>query len=531
MRNVSISLMVATLAFLLSTQTADAGPLDMSSEQDYVEQTYIPTIQGRLPANTSTATTMLGAAATGAQKPFYGGADAAEIGVALIKDLGIITGDPTEFLAAMEFSVIGLCYKLQFIPIPPFVIVKFAPYYGYYWPTTTNEMADTYQSEYIPEQILTLLRGTVGIEELLYPHVQGDEAAIATLGLDAPTAVARAGRVATRNPAIEKPEKAQVIDLVKSLDPELRLHSGSDGSMNQKEWRYMPNILQILYAEGGSFGLMDHKRNYSRTTPIIFSELSILQDLTRIAESSNYLFPEIMGAMESVSAIGGGLVNQQVGLKGNPGRCIGHNIVKGNTPSVEFFSLLGRINQGLAYSVPHSNSDLCTENIGSDYPVTTFSDTPVSGMPFLSFIRSNNLLGHKDLEFLTGGVRRGFFDYKKYQRNGWRADKLQFRDSNKDGYARFLINRQRNTIWQASMGDKESWVASANNSPESFLSAKHRPGVDLLDPGRTVLYQWSGFRQCKRSYKPLLLFGITDEKKNPELRGTEQWPGGGGGRI
>ncbi len=531
MRTLRRTTLATLIALLVSTGMAEAGPLDISSEVDYVERTYIPTTQGRLPAAQPEAAAMLTAGAAGTQKPFYGGANASEIGLALIKDLGIITRDPTEFLAAVEFSVIGLCYKLQFIPVPPFVIVKFAPYYGYYWPTTTNEMADTYQSEYIPEQILSLLRGTIGIEELLYPHVQGDEAGISALGLDAPTAVARAGRVATRNPEFEKPEKADVVDLVKSLDPELRLHSGSDGLMNHKEWRAMPNLLQILYAEGGGFGLMDHKRDYARKTPIIFSELSILQDLTRVAEASNYLFPEVMGAMESLSGVGGGALNQQVGLKGNPARCIGHNIVKGNTPSVEFFSLLGRINQGIAYSVPHSNSDLCTENIGSDYPVTTFSDTPVSGMPFLSFIRSNNLLGHRDLEFLTGGVRQGFFDYKKYQRDGWRADKLQFRDSNKDGFARFLINRQRNSIWQGSMGDRESWVASANNSPESFLSTKHRPGVDLKDPGRSVLYQWSGFRQCKRGYKPLLLFGITDEKKKPELRGYEKWPGGGGGRI
>ena len=513
------------LGILMIQGRASAGPLDIGSVESYVRDSYAPRAASQIGTMQSSAQAMLIAGAGGAQKPLYGGNDVAGVAQAMLKDTLVMVRNPTEFLSAMEFSVIGICYRITVFPPS----IQFGPYWGYYWPTQVNEMADTRQSEYVPEAVFDLLDGALGLENLLYPHVQGEESFYETLGVTAPAALARAGRVAARNPDIPVPEKADVINLVERLPKAHRWHAGSDGTTNLKEWRYLPHVLQILYAEGGGMNLLNHKRRYS-SIPILYSEMPLINDITRVAEWSNLLFPTVMGAPELVGSAGN-TVNSQFGLKGNPGRCIGHNIWRGNTSVLPFSLMLGRVNQGMAYAFPSYNRDICTENIGADYPVTTSADVPVSRMPHMTYIRSLNLLGHRSLQMLTGGVRGGFFDYKKYKRNGWRADKIQFRDSNKDDNARFLMDRPKNLLWEAMMGDKSSWVSDSSASPESFMSVKHRPALDPSDPGRAISYQWSGFRICQNRMRPLLVFPITDDSRNPQITGSEEWPGGGGGAL
>jgi len=516
----------SVLTLLLTASSVSALPLEStSSVESFVRGTYLPQVQSQMSAFQLPAQSMLIAGRAGAEKNYYGGNDVAGVAQAILKDLQVITRDPMEFLSAMEFTIIGLCYRVTILPPS----IRIGPYYAYYWPTQVNEMADTRQSEYIPEAIFDMFDGTIGLEDMLYPHVQGETSFFSSLGVDAPHAVARAGRVAARNGDIAVPEKADVIDLVQDLPKNFRWHAGSDGATNLKEWRYLPHILQLLYAQGGGFGLLDHKRQFS-TVPLIFSEMPLINDITRVAEWSNLLFPTVMGAPEIVGSTGG-TINSQFGLKGNPGRCIGHDIWLGNTPGMSFFPVVSAVNQGLAYRVPTTNRDLCTQNIGADYPVTTSANVPVSRMPHMSYIRSLNLLGHESLSMLTGGVRGGYFDLKKYRSLWGRADKIQFRDSNKDGNARFLMDNADNKLWRSMMNDKNSWVGDISDSPESFRSSKYRGNLDPDDAGRAISYDWTGFRFCQSRMRPLVLFGFTDDRKNPQIKGSEVWPGGGGGSL
>lgn len=519
------------LNVVLPLHVVQAGPLTLETVESAVRGQTIPRALQGMATTTPKAQDLLRRGATGEQKPFYGGNSVSGIVHALMEDALIVARDPGEFLGAMEITVIGMCYRIHTFWI------EVGPYMAYYWPTQINEMADTFQSEYIPTAVFDAMDGVLSPEETLYPKIQGDDQALRLLGVDAPHALARAAKVAARTSDFDVPDSANVASQVTRLPRALLRHSGGDGTTNHKEWRYLPHPLQLAYAMGGGASVLGHKARISNI-PLIPSEMPLLNEMTRMAEWSSLLFPEVMGLPE-MAGEAGSAANAQFGLKGNPGRCIGHNIRAGNTPVLPFFNplagqdILRGVNQGFGYRLPFTNRDICTQNIGSDYPVTTFADVPVSRLPHLSYIRSLNLLGHPMLAPLTGGTSGGFFDFKKYRSIWGRADKVQFRGSNKDGKARFLMDRADNTLWRSLMGDTNSWVADAQKSPESFLSNKHRPGIDPDDPGRAVSYQWSGFRVCPGRQKPWFLFGFTSDNKKPQIRGYERWPGGGarGGRL
>ncbi len=519
----SIAMSVFLVGGAVLPPVALAVPLD--SLQNTVRNEYIPNqVQNRMSARQAEAQQLLQKSVLRSKPQFYGGATGGEIGDAIMKDLSVVTDDINEFLGCMEYSIIGLCIKIEYYPPN----VRIGPYYAYYYPTTTYEVRSTWQSEYVPEAIFESFdNDSLSPEETLHKHVQGEDSTFSDLGLDASTAIMRAYVNTTKDEDKEAPENINVN--VTRVDKAFRRHSGGDGMMTQREWTASSHILQMAYAEEGQSDYMKHKDEILRF-PIIPTETPYLSDFTHLAEASNLLFPATMGL--PVVLGGSPRLDYQWGFTANPASCMGTNMYHGNTPLLPFNQISAAVNKGDAFRqiIPtYQDVSHCTPNIGPDYPVTTFTDAPASRIPLQMAIRSNNLLQSYVGNLLAGD---GHFDLKKFWKNGYRADKFQFRPTGsqaagygKDHRCRFLLDKLNNDLWDGTFQDKNSWVADADESPESFLSGnKHRPGIDADDPQRYVVYQWSGFRFCDDGYWPLLTFDITDDDKDPEIRGYEEWP-------